>query len=67
MGYWASLLRERGVDVLALDVDPPKDGQVVFGDAARITSASPSGCEGLLRGTYYSSTRPSKTHPMTYW
>lgn len=27
MGYWALLLRERGVDVLALDLDPPQNGK----------------------------------------
>ena len=28
MGYWSQLLRDRGVDVLALDLDPPSTKQV---------------------------------------
>ena len=28
MGYWSQLLRDRAVDVLALDLDPPSMKQV---------------------------------------
>ena len=49
VGYWAALLRRRGVDVVALDIDPPEDGdeiqKVDFGDASSLKKLS---CDMLL-------------------
>ena len=52
VGYWAALLRRRGVDVVALDIDPPSgahgsagESKVTFGDASSLRELS---CEALL-------------------
>ena len=50
VGYWAALLRRRGVHVVALDIDPPEEKgdemhKVDFGDASSLRKLS---CDMLL-------------------
>eukprot|EP00435_Cladocopium_sp_Y103_P005785 s3447_g1.t2 len=52
VGYWSQLLHQGGVDVLALDLDPPRDQtkavKVEFGDATSLHGLPCAGRELLL-------------------
>lgn len=52
VGYWSQLLHQSGVDVLALDLDPPRDQskavKVEFGDATSLHGLPCAGREMLL-------------------
>ena len=47
-GYWAALLRGRGVDVLAFDVKPPKKGWTEVQQADSVTAARRHGDRTLV-------------------
>jgi hypothetical protein len=48
-GYWASLMRERGIDVVAYDLHPPKAGNNSYMDAEQYTTVVRGGANSVLR------------------